>query len=611
MGKKYLAMNIGASTVTLAEYEIGGKAPKLVNYGLSRLAAPLDAENADTVLAPALLEIVREKGIKPGKVAISLPGQMVFPRFAAIAAAGGEDRFDQMVRYEIEQNVPFPIDEMVCDRQVLGDTETGDKAVMIVAAKVDQVEAVTSAVQSVGFSPEIVDVAPLALSNIIYATGEASGCSVLLDIGAKTTSLVIIEGEKIYNRSIPVAGNSITKEIAQILGCNQEEAERYKTESAYVSLGGTTEDEDETRDRVAKACRTVMTRINAEISRSINFYRSQQGGSAPQKIFLTGGTSLLPQTDVFFSESLHIEVQYLNPFDVVALAPSVDSEAAESDLVYLGASAGLALHLAGRAAIAINLMPPSLIEARAEVARIPFVATGAIAFAAAFACWYFASTGETDALRAKVESATQEADRRDGIKSRITAAASAENDAFAQSTNFASRIARRTAAVDRVRTLQKAMTSIDPGLWIYKWEDKTETVKIPNPKNKKGPELEKKVDVTYVSVRCWSDVVAKIMERETGMKPPLSKEPPGEEAGKDEDVVAIEAETQEGEESREERPPRRFGGMTAGMILEAKLRESDIIVPGSVKTISDRATGKGHCLVQFVVKMQFKEPEYK
>ena len=103
--------------------------------GIAALAAPLDAGNAGALLSPALLDIVREKGIKPGPVAISISGQMVFPRFASIAAAGGAEKFDQMIRFEIEQNIPFPIDEMICDRQVLGDNENGEKNVMIVAAK--------------------------------------------------------------------------------------------------------------------------------------------------------------------------------------------------------------------------------------------------------------------------------------------------------------------------------------------------------------------------------------------------------------------------------------------------------------------------------------------
>ena len=121
-----------------------------------------------------------------------------------------------------------------------------------------------------GFTPEIVDVAPIALTNVLHATGGGGECSVILDIGAKTTSLVIVDGEKLYNRSIPVAGNMITKEISSALGVTTDEAERLKRESGYVALGGVVEDEDETRDRISKVCRAVMTRLHAEISRSLS-----------------------------------------------------------------------------------------------------------------------------------------------------------------------------------------------------------------------------------------------------------------------------------------------------------------------------------------------------
>ena len=187
MAKRYLTLDIGASSVKLAEYEGGKRGLTLVNYGIAALAAPLDSGNAGALLSPALLEIVREKGIKPGPVAVSISGQMVFPRFASIAAAGGAERFDQMVRFEIEQNIPFPIDEMICDRQVLGDNENGEKNVMIVAAKIDQVEDIVSAVRGAGFTPELVDVAPIALTNVLRQAGAADGeCCVVLDIGSKT-----------------------------------------------------------------------------------------------------------------------------------------------------------------------------------------------------------------------------------------------------------------------------------------------------------------------------------------------------------------------------------------------------------------------------------------
>ena len=612
MAKRHLTLNIGAADIELAEFESSGSSLTLVNYGTAALAAPLDSGSAGTILVPAIMEIVREKGIKPGKVAISLSGQTVFPRTAAIPAAGGGDRFEQLVRYEIEQNVPFPIDEMVCDRAVLGDTEAGDKSVMIVAAKIDQVEAVTDAVASAGFQPEIVDVAPLALVNLVKASGgDAAGCAVVLDIGAKTTTLVIVEGEKIYNRSIPVAGNAITKEIAQILGCSQEEAEQVKRESAYVSMGGVVEDEDETLDRISKACRAVMTRINAEVTRSINFYRSQQGGGTPARLYLTGGSSLLPQTDAFFADSLQIEVAYLNPFEIVGVGAGLDQSALESDGMLLAAVSGVALHAAGRAEVCVNLMPPSVVEARAEVARIPFVAVGSLSLAAAAACWYFASVSNTARLEEEAAAVASEADRLESVQRRIDKAAADEAEAWAAATNLASRLSLRAAAVERMKFVRAA---IEPELWIARWREGTEKTSVPG-KDARGREttIEKEVPLVRVTVRGWKDLVEKLVERESM----VAAAPEPEKQEKPEDVEAAEgAEDQDGAEKPEAAAapaPRRREArkLTAGMIVVRRLEASGEFVPGSVRIIDGRSLGKDGCLEQFTVEMQFKEPEYK
>lgn len=469
MAKKLLTLNIGASGIALAEYEAGsGGALTLVNYGLAPLAAPLDAGNADAILAPALLEIVRNKGIRPGKVAVSVSGQMVFPRMAAIPAAGGDEKFEQMIRYEVEQNIPFPLDEMVCDRQILGDTENGDKAVLIVAAKIEQMEAVTSAVASAGFTPEVVDVAPIALTNAMrIASGDDGACSVMLDIGAKTTSLVISEGEKLYNRSIPVAGNTITKEIAQTLGCTLEEAEQIKRERAYVSLGGVSEDADPTLDSISKVCRAVLTRLNAEISRSINFYRSQQHGSAPTRLYLTGGSALLPQIDAFFQDSLGIEVVFFNPFETMGVGASVDADALASDTPLLTATAGLAAHVAGNAPISINLLPPSLIEARAEVRRVPVIAAAAVMFVLALVGVLLAAFHSISIVETKQDAIEGIVRNLKNFEEKIKKAEAAQTECEADSTALRDLLFRRPAAVLYIEAVRKA---IGDDLWIERWE---------------------------------------------------------------------------------------------------------------------------------------------
>ena len=484
MSKRFQTLNIGAATVELAEYEAGAKgALTLVNYGTAALAAPVDAENAETVLSPALGEIVRARGMHPGKVALAVSGQMAFQRFAAIPAAGGDERFEQLVRYEIEQNVPFPIDEMVCDRQVLGDTPSGDKSVMIVAAKTDQIEAITTAVQSLGFRPELVDVSPIALTNAVrHATGDDGSCSVILDIGAKTTSLVIVEGDTIYNRSIPVAGNAITKEISVALGCSAEEAEQIKLERGYVSMGGVTEDDDELSDRVSKVCRAVLTRLHAEISRSINFYRSQQGGSAPSRLYLTGGSALLPHIDVFFAESLQVDVEFFNPFETIAVGAKVDASALEADGALISATAGLALHLAGVARFQVNLLPPSILAARAEKAKIPFVVAAGVAFVAGLVLVMLGIDNETAALEAQRDAVSAKAQELAGFEKKVKSAADRLSSGQASAETFRVLVAGRASAAQRLSAVRSALA---PGMWLEKW------------------------DQGRITVRYWKDVVRK------------------------------------------------------------------------------------------------------
>ena len=477
MAKKFLTLNIGATNVALAEYESAARGSlTLLRYGVAQLAAPIDGGNAETILAPALLEIVRTTGIRPGKVSLALAGQMVFPKFAAVPMAGGAEKFEQMVRNEIEQNIPFPIDEMVCDRQVLGDTEGGDKSVMIVAAKVDQVEAVCDAVASAGFSPELVDVAPIALTNAVRAArpDEADGCLVILDIGARTTSLVIVEGDKLYNRSIPVAGNAITKEISAALGCSLEEAELVKFEKGYVSVGGVTEDEDEVADRVSKVCRAVMTRINAEISRSINFYRSQQQGGTPAKLYLTGGTSLLPQADMFFAESLGIEVELFNPFESIAAGPAVDADALGSDAALLGVTAGLAQREAGAARFEINLLPPSIVSARAEKARIPVLAAGGAMVVAALVLLMLAFDREAAEISARRDAVATRISSLSSFDAKVTAATRAAAAAQADAERLRATLLERSRAMHRLNVVRASLLD---GMWIESWKDGRITVR--------------------------------------------------------------------------------------------------------------------------------------
>ncbi len=465
---RFLTLNIGTSKAVLAEYSLKGKSSlTLTAYGEADLSVGGEGAILEMTLAPAIQRLMREKGIRPAPLVVALNGQMVFPRFAKFPNVSA-DKLEELVSYEVEQNVPFPIDEIVYDHQFTGETVEGDRAAMIVAAKVEQVREVTDAIMAAGLTPEIVDVAPMAVYNAFkWSNPNATGCSVILDIGAKTTNLILVEGEKIYNRSIPVAGNTITREISQAFGCSIEEAEELKCQRGYVSLGGVTEDADEVSDRLSKVIRAVFTRLHAEISRSINFYRSQQGGSAPERLFLTGGTVRLPQLDEFFRETLQVEIGYINPFRAIALGSKIDRNAIGNDAFTLAESAGLALRMTPEAQIKINLMPPEIIERARSVRRIPFVAAGVLSLLAAIGVGYYMELGQGAAARAKVEFVDAKNNNLKALEVKLKKAQGEELAERERCDRFQQLLLSRSEALRRLKALRGSLL---PGMWVTAWE---------------------------------------------------------------------------------------------------------------------------------------------
>ena len=530
----------------------------LTAYGSADLAGlDWEAEGAaEAILVPALREAAKAAGIKPGPINLALNGQMVFPRFTKFPSVPA-DKLEELVRYEVEQEVPFPIDEIVCDHQFLGQTPEGDTAAMIVAAKLDQVTKVTDAVVAVGFNPVVVDVGPMAVLNALKRSYPGlPGGTIVLDIGAKTTSLILVENEKIYLRSIPVAGNAITKEIAQAFGCTTEEAEALKRERGYVSLGGVTEDADELSDRVSKLVRTSLTRLHAEILRSINFYRSQQGGNAPQRMFITGGSAVLPQIDEFFRETLKIDVDFLNPFGGIGFGSKIDTTALETDAFTLAESAGLALRATDAATLTINLMPPALVEKARAVKRIPFLAIGAIAVLGALGLYIVGenrlkdvAVAETEAVQAKNNTLRQ-------FETKLNAEQKKADEELAKSDDFQRLMASRFVTLSSLATFRRSLL---PGMWLTAWE----TVP-PKAGDEGAPSL------TRVTVRGWRDALSE-----------------------------LESEHRKKNEGKK---------MTAEEIVAASLKTMPTVIPETVKIISQKDVNAKGVLSEFAIELAFAPP---
>ncbi len=464
---RIIALDIGASKLVVAEFAVSKSGMiELLNYGIGKLGIVDPDGQVDTsaYIVSSLRDIMREHGIKPAALYMTVSGQIVFPRYVKLPPVS-KDKIFQMIQYEAEQNVPFPIDEVVWDYQIMGGDEENGFSVMLVAVKIENVKGFTDCTLAVDMEPIVVDVAPMALYNIVrYSYPDTEGCIMVLDIGARSSNLIFIEKNRIFSRSIPVAGNAITQEIVKEFEIPFAEAEEIKIANAFVAFGGVYAGPDsEVADKVSRIVRNVVTRLHAEVNRSINFYRSQQGGGAPTLVLLTGGSSSMPHTDTFFREKLRVQVEYLNPFANVAVSPAIDADLIGKDLHLLGEVAGLALRSGLACPVEMNLMPPDLVAKKVFRKRQPFFALAAAGLVLTLLCWFIYSWRTRVTTNNQLSDVDSRINKISGISKSLAAEIASEETALAKVECVADVISRRSRWI---KIMNEIHTCLLEGMWL-------------------------------------------------------------------------------------------------------------------------------------------------
>src|SRR4051812_6536566 len=201
---RIISLNLGSRTIGLAEFQAqphGGLV--LRQYRLREVLTDASNEAARYAqLASVLREMLAELQIKTGNVNYAVAGQSVFARFVKLPAVE-EEKIEKIIAFEAQQNVPFPIDEVIWDYQLVGGGGAEEQIqVVLVAIKSDLLDEINHAVEGTGLRTSVVDVATMSLYNAFrYNYSDLGGSSLLIDIGARTTSLLFIEPSKIFSRS--------------------------------------------------------------------------------------------------------------------------------------------------------------------------------------------------------------------------------------------------------------------------------------------------------------------------------------------------------------------------------------------------------------------------
>lgn len=358
---KRLVLDIGSSAIRLCELSQTKTGYQLTRY-LQRdvLIEPgVDQVERTALRAEALRSLLKEAKVRRHKCVFGVPGQSVFVRNRQLPPVP-EHKLTQIVRYEVQQQIPFALDQIALDYAVLDRTEAGGYEVMMAAIKVDVVEKHLDVLRQARVAVEIVDICPMAAYNWLKHTGEFGDqgeCVALVDLGAATTDIVIERGNKLrFTRSLNSGGNDITSAISSAFNVSFAEAEKLKRERGFAPSG------DPQRDgKGGEVIGGVLGGLVRDISQSFRYFRSQPGGGPVSRVILTGGGACLRNVVPYLQRELGMEVRIAQPLAGLAVGPNAQdvSNHPEQAAVVLG----LALRTREPVELALNLIPPRVRQA--------------------------------------------------------------------------------------------------------------------------------------------------------------------------------------------------------------------------------------------------------
>jgi len=432
--KSFLAIDFGAGSLKLAEFDIteaGGLCLKHFDIRPLGAEGSADATREATILK-VLKDALAEGASKARNINVCAPGFQVFSKFVKLPPVDA-NKVTQIIQYEAQQNVPFPLAEVVWDYQIMGSSSTGELEVLLVAIKSEIVEGLFRVAETQKLKLQLCDVSPAALCNAFkYNYGDLEDCTMLLDIGAKTSNVLFFEKGKVFSRSIPLGANAITQDFANESKLKFEIAEQIKVKEGFVSLGGAYEEpENPNQAAISKIARQFMTRLHIQVNQTLQFYRGQQGGSAPQRLFLAGGASIMPYTAQFFAEKLNVPVEYFNPFRNVQIDPAVNLESLARVAHSLAEVVGLGLRNLANCPVEMNLMPDSTVRWRNFNEKKPYLMVGVFAlvlvgFSVGFVFKQLAQVkyAALASVQPKVQAADELKSKMDAAKDKLTGAQS-------------------------------------------------------------------------------------------------------------------------------------------------------------------------------------------
>jgi len=350
----------------------------------------------DDLIHEALEQFLSRNEVKSDEVVLSVPGQSGLSKFFKPPPVEAK-KIPDIVKFEARQQIPFDLNEVVWDYQLLAgggemDGLAMDTEVGLFAMKRDQVYKSLRPFDRAGVEIDMIQLAPIAIYNFVtydmlnermdegtFDPEHPPESLVLLSMGTDTTDLIVTNGFRVWQRSIPIGGNHFTKQLTKEMKYTFAKAEHLKRNARQA----------EDPKALFQAMRPVFNDLVTEVQRSISFFQGIDRQATIAGVVMMGNTVKLPGLKQYLAKNLGYDVLDFKEFKRLEGSSVTSQPAFKDNLLAFGTCYGLCLQGLAESELQTNLMPQEILTDRLIRAKKPWAVASVAALILGFAFYYF------------------------------------------------------------------------------------------------------------------------------------------------------------------------------------------------------------------------------
>jgi type IV pilus assembly protein PilM len=313
-----VGLSIGSSSIKLVELKKSGKVWKLLHFGIVQLPEDAVVNREITnpiVVVDSIKTLTNQIKLKTKNVCTSLSGTSLIIKRMTLEVPNLRELQDQ-VFWEAEQYLPFEVNDVVMDYQMISRSKDTKTDVILVAVKKGVLDSYMSCVSDSGLKPKIVDVDFFALQTLFEAnySQKPQEAVALVDIGASALKLVVVSnGAPVFTKDSTIGGRNLTAEIQRQLNLSYADAEVLKVGGQANGIP----------QEVSELMHLMSENFAIEIKKAIDFYNASSTGAPVSYVLIAGGSAKLPGLSKVIEDMVQLPTQLMNPFNSLSYDPSV------------------------------------------------------------------------------------------------------------------------------------------------------------------------------------------------------------------------------------------------------------------------------------------------